>query len=509
MKCLVWELFNKSITVVIMVQMKLLIYQESPLEVFTNLSFLLPCCLWLALGWWKGLGLKSLCLSREGVGAQFLCRPFQLVHACKCGKPVDSLASMLRPLWVSLVVLVDPCPVSYGLQVQESRFHEVGKGCAHQCVISTLHGPRDFAEVPLSVYTREKKVGLGIGRTRRSHGPTHQGRPCTGVRHSDTFSVKYLLDFVACAHSHTHALWTRPKTTTPTTPQKQQPNKKRNITQQTTNTTPHHTTQHNHKQTYNHTHHHTNTPHHMVPRHRMMRRRSRTWSISLGVVSQQRLHCTWRTEVNGMGIVTVDHGTGSRWQAHRLWELEKFVLIAVLACTPVPLEHGGLRQPRWRDGRGGVLASVGHWRRYRAIRCLRETLVSQLHVKFVVCSRWRRYLGSYSIGSYGGILSARASAVWARRGDVLSSLCCGLAELLERTKASPHCTDDSLHGWARLTRENGRLFGGHRGIIEGARRWAGWSSHRRRSLRGNAMEMPWKNNSSTHTPAGKCHTWKR
>ena len=36
---------------------------------------------------------------------------------------------------------------------------------------------------------------------------------------------------------------------------------------------------------------------------------------------------------------------------------------------------------------------------------------------------------------------------------VLASLCCGLDELNQRTRASQHCTDDYLHGWRELNHE--------------------------------------------------------
>ena len=36
---------------------------------------------------------------------------------------------------------------------------------------------------------------------------------------------------------------------------------------------------------------------------------------------------------------------------------------------------------------------------------------------------------------------------------VLASLCCGLDELIQRTRASQHCTDDYLHGWRELNHE--------------------------------------------------------
>ena len=36
---------------------------------------------------------------------------------------------------------------------------------------------------------------------------------------------------------------------------------------------------------------------------------------------------------------------------------------------------------------------------------------------------------------------------------MLASLCCGLGELIQRTKASHHCTNYYLHGWALLSHE--------------------------------------------------------
>ena len=36
---------------------------------------------------------------------------------------------------------------------------------------------------------------------------------------------------------------------------------------------------------------------------------------------------------------------------------------------------------------------------------------------------------------------------------VLASLCCGLDELIQKTRASEHCTDFHLHGWARQNHE--------------------------------------------------------
>ena len=38
-------------------------------------------------------------------------------------------------------------------------------------------------------------------------------------------------------------------------------------------------------------------------------------------------------------------------------------------------------------------------------------------------------------------------------GAVLTSLCCGLDELIQRTRASQHCTDFYLRGWRRLNYE--------------------------------------------------------
>ena len=117
----------------------------------------------------------------------------------------------------------------------------------------------------VSVHSCEKKVGLGIGRTRRSHGPTHQGRPCTGVRHSDTISVKYLLDFVACAHSHTRTLNKAENNNTNNTKNNNQTKNKHHTTNNKHHATQHHTTQHNHKQPYTPT--HTRHQQHTTPAH--------------------------------------------------------------------------------------------------------------------------------------------------------------------------------------------------------------------------------------------------
>ena len=54
-------------------------------------------------------------------------------------------------------------------------------------------------------------------------------------------------------------------------------------------------------------------------------------------------------------------------------------------------------------------------------------------------TRWRQCLGSYSIHL--------------KRGSLLTSLCCGIDEIIQRTKASQHCTNCYLHGWALLSHE--------------------------------------------------------
>ena len=69
-------------------------------------------------------------------------------------------------------------------------------------------------------------------------------------------------------------------------------------------------------------------------------------------------------------------------------------------------------------------------------------------------TRRRQFLESYSICSSGGsLLSTRFCSKGVPMGAVLASLCCGLDEFIQRTRASQHCTDYCLHVRRRLNQK--------------------------------------------------------